>query len=1103
MLSRLMTRQLPESLLEALDQENIMLFPKEWDDLDASCNCPDRALPCKHLAAGIYLMANRIDHNPFLVFESHGFDLLAAIEKLGLLQLTATQTAPNIKHALNKPSSIDDDYHSEEALEDIWKSIDFSVIPDVSDRLDTLLKPSPLFYSKDFKQLFFTALKQGKRYADKILHEKSTRSTDEDAFHDRFGHTENWAHLHLIINDRFQTHKLYNQEGLLFDNGKAPRQKTANAPIESVLVDLLTELPNARLHQHCHTLRFLYLLNQFVIKLISQQAIIPELCQSAKEEYIIRWLPALFDESINQQFLQLAALCPEQWLSFKTKTAFLTRYQQTLTTCSLLLIAHLRHFQPPAIEKLIGEPVIDLFFTGTPETFSTFQNQEHPNTIHQWLSRLTTTRATQQLQLLIKEKDLEFSIHLQVTDSQQKRRAIALNTFMGKTEIKHDDAGAKVQILSDLALLCEYMPDMAAVIDNPRSSKLTFHFDDFSPILLHILPALKTLGMQVVLPKALQKLIKPSIKLRLSSEESADTNQGYMNLDELLTFDWAIAIGDKTVDIQTFRQMLQDSLGLVRLMDQYVLLDEADMQQLLKQLDKLPETLSSAELLQAALGNEYHGADVQIDQHIQQLLDNLSNYKPVKIPKNLNATLRPYQKSGFSWMVQNTELGFGSLIADDMGLGKTLQVIATLLHYKNTGKLDNKKALIVAPTTLLTNWQKEVTRFAPSLNVHVYHGQERSLNPKNDFDILITSYCLARRDKNKLNQSDWFILVIDEAQNIKNPKSAQSKSIKGIKANYRIAMSGTPVENRLMEYWSIFDFTNKNYLGNAKTFKEYFANPIEKERDHSCLERFQKVTGPFILRRLKSDKSIIQDLPDKIEADQICHLSSEQTALYQEVVNLTLNKIEASKGIERKGLIFQLINALKQICNHPAQYLKTKTAEIDQSGKLQSTIDLLSAIDEQSEKTLIFTQYKQMGDLLAQVLENTFHREAPFLHGGLSIKKRDQLVQDFQNEPQVRTMIVSLKAGGTGLNLTAANHIIHYDLWWNPAVEAQATDRAYRIGQKKNVMVHRLLTENTFEEKINDMLKEKKDLANLSVASGETWLTEFDDKQLKSIFSGG
>ena len=257
------------------------------------------------------------------------------------------------------------------------------------------------------------------------------------------------------------------------------------------------------------------------------------------------------------------------------------------------------------------------------------------------------------------------------------------------------------------------------------------------------------------------------------------------------------------------------------------------------------------------------------------------------------------------------------------------------------------------------------------------------------------------------------------------------------------------------------------------------------------------------MRRLKSDKSIIQDLPDKIEADQICHLSSEQTALYQEVVNLTLNKIEESEGIERRGLIFQLINALKQICNHPAQYLKTKTAEIDQSGKLQSTIDLLSAIDEQSEKTLIFTQYKQMGDLLAQVLENTFHRKAPFLHGGLSIKKRDQLVQDFQNEPQVRTMIVSLKAGGTGLNLTAANHVIHYDLWWNPAVEAQATDRAYRIGQKKNVMVHRLLTENTFEEKINDMLNEKKDLANLSVASGETWLTEFDDEQLKNIFSGG
>ncbi len=381
----------------------------------------------------------------------------------------------------------------------------------------------------------------------------------------------------------------------------------------------------------------------------------------------------------------------------------------------------------------------------------------------------------------------------------------------------------------------------------------------------------------------------------------------------------------------------------------------------------------------------------------------------------------------------------------------------------------------------------------------IYHGQNREL--ASDYDIVITSYGLARLDKKEFNKIRWFLLVIDEAQNIKNPTTEQTKAIKSLSAQHKIAMSGTPVENRLLEYWSIFDFTNKHYLGTPKQFKDLFASPIEKERDKDCLERFKKITSPFILRRLKSDKSIIQDLPDKIENNRYCSLTAEQAALYQEMVDLSLKKIETSEGIERKGLILKLINALKQICNHPSQFGKKKKARIEQSGKMEMLEEILIEIENVAEKSLIFTQYVEMGDIMAQLLEEKFQNPIPFLHGGLSRKARDEMVHQFQNSASVRILIVSLKAGGTGLNLTAANHVIHYDLWWNPAVEAQATDRAYRISQEKNVMVHRFLTTGTFEERIDEMIQGKKELANLTVGSGENWITEMSTEQLRDLLA--
>ncbi len=491
---------------------------------------------------------------------------------------------------------------------------------------------------------------------------------------------------------------------------------------------------------------------------------------------------------------------------------------------------------------------------------------------------------------------------------------------------------------------------------------------------------------------------------------------------------------------------------------------------------------------------------MELTDAARDLIKNLTKPEAVDLPDKLDATLRPYQLRGYEWLYKNARIGFGSLIADDMGLGKTLQVIATLQKFKEEGAFKKNKGLVILPTTLLTNWTKEIARFAPGLRAHIYHGPNRSKLGFEGTDLVLTTYGVVRSEEETFTKTNWPVVVIDEAQNIKNPSTAQTKAIKKIKAGVRIAMSGTPVENRLSEYWSIIDFVNKGYLGTLKKFSQDFSIPIEVDRDQHRLEVFKRMTEPFILRRVKTDKTIIQDLPDKIEMDQSCQLSGEQAALYQSVVDTALRGIEGAKdGFKRSGLIFKMMTALKQICNHPTHYLKKGGNDPAASGKSTMLLELVQQLLENGEKALVFTQYEEMGTLLQTMFAQQLKLEVPFLHGGVSRKNRDAMVEDFQNNRATRLLLLSLKAGGTGLNLTAANNVIHYDLWWNPAVEAQATDRAFRIGQTRNVLVHRLITEGTFEESINQLIQNKKELANLTVANGETWIGEYSNADLQAL----
>jgi len=863
-------------------------------------------------------------------------------------------------------------------------------------------------------------------------------------------------------------------------------------------VKWLDLIPPNRIEQLSTDLRGLFLTYHLAERLVLQSAYIPQLLRIGAKRYKIRWLPAILNESVRTIFEQVKVLCPTTLLHYKLGKEIVQATEGDYFPNLLsFFINHFVQTHHSLDLRLQAHPVNRLFFNGSLEVFKEFESREYPNAIQLWLSKYYIVEKDHVPVLQIEDLDDGFEVRTAIDDTTKPLDPpIPLKDLFAKNTFKNIRLG----VIRDLAMLSDYFPQINQVIASKGKEQLVFNSDEFVPILFKILPTIRLFGIKVLLPKALRKLLRPQMSMLLERENESGVvkKTSIISMEEMLRFKWRIALGNKLLTEQEFLKMVKQFSGIVKLNDEYLYFDENEIASLIDKIEN-PPTLDSHQLLQIALTEDYKGAKVHLDKNTKNLIDNLLKEQEIAVPDSLRATLRPYQLRGYQWMYKNSRLGFGSLIADDMGLGKTLQVIATLLKLKEDGEFETHKGLIVVPTTLLTNWQKEINKFAPDLKAHVYHGPNRSLDPLKEVDLLITTYGIARSETAKLNKKKWLTIVIDEAQNIKNPSTAQTKAIKKIKAPVKIAMSGTPVENRLSDYWSVFDFSNKGYLGTLKKFKENYANPIENDKDKKQLGKFRKVTEPFILRRLKSDKTIIKDLPDKIEKDQYCKLSPAQTALYQSVVEANMNSVESAEGIGRQGQILKLITALKQVCNHPKQFLKKGKDDPVLSGKCGLLFDLLRQLLDNGEKALIFTQYKEMGKLLVKMLEEEFELEVPFLYGGVSRKKRDEMVEDFQNNRTTRIMILSLKAGGTGLNLTAASNVIHYDLWWNPAVEAQATDRAYRIGQTRNVMVHRFITKGTFEEKINKLLQEKKNLANMTISTGEKWIGDLSNKELNEL----
>jgi hypothetical protein len=626
---------------------------------------------------------------------------------------------------------------------------------------------------------------------------------------------------------------------------------------------------------------------------------------------------------------------------------------------------------------------------------------------------------------------------------------------------------------------------------------------------------LEQAGFGVLLPAWwTRKGTKQRLSVRPHVKAPAMQGGSGLSLDQIVTFDWQVAIGDTTVSLRELEALARLKVPLVKVRGQWVQVNSEEIQAALDfWKHKAAGEGTLREVVQLALGaQEMLGglrvAGVTAEGWVEELLGQLegrTSFAELAAPDEFRGTLRPYQVRGYSWLAFLRRWGLGACLADDMGLGKTVQTLALIQRDRGAG--ERRPVLLICPTSVVGNWKKEAERFTPDLPVLIHHGGQRTRGDAfrkkvEPFALVLSSYALLHRDREILEKVGWAGVVLDEAQNIKNPETKQAQAARALKAGYRVALTGTPVENHVGDLWSILEFLNPGFLGSQAEFRRRFFVPIQAQHDADAAGRLKRLTGPFVLRRLKTDKTVIADLPDKLEMKVFCNLTREQASLYAAVVEEASKSLEEAEGIQRKGMILGTLSKLKQVCNHPAHFLGDNSPVPGRSGKLARLTEMLDEALQAGDKALVFTQFKEMGDIIQKHLQEEFGREVLFLHGGVPQKQRDRLVERFQNELDgPRVFLLSLKAGGTGLNLTAARHVFHFDRWWNPAVENQATDRAFRIGQTRNVQVHKFLCVGTLEEKIDEMIERKQEVAQRVVGAGEGWLTELSNEQLKDLFA--
>jgi SNF2 family DNA or RNA helicase len=678
------------------------------------------------------------------------------------------------------------------------------------------------------------------------------------------------------------------------------------------------------------------------------------------------------------------------------------------------------------------------------------------------------------------------------------------------------------RLLAALGYASRLFPSISRSLKGTHPQQLTLSTDEAFGFLREAAPLLEQSGFGVLVPPWWnQRGARLGMRLRVKPKgQSSEKSPGRLSMNQLFDYRWELSVGDTALSAEEFEAMVALKSPLVQIRGQWVQLDPEQIEAALRfwQSRQWEGEATLLEAMQMGLGAEETAQglpveDVAFEGWLNEWLERLTmREKLVELPPPaaLHGQLRPYQQYGFSWMEFLRRWGLGACLADDMGLGKTVQTLSLLLHDKEAGQATTP-VLLICPTSVVGNWQREVQRFAPDLSTWVHQGISRLQgDPFNAevarHDLVLTSYALARRDAEMLQAIQWRGVILDEAQNIKNPVAKQTQAIRQLPADFRLALTGTPVENRLSELWSIMQFLNPGYLGSREGFRKSFARPIEEHGDEDAARRLRSLVDPFILRRVKTDPRVIQDLPEKLEMKVYCNLNEEQASLYEAIVQESMGKVDEAEGIDRRGMILAMLMKLKQVCNHPALFLHQTSGQATvvsemagRSGKLDRLVAMLEEAVSAGDHALIFTQFAEMGHMLHSFLPQALGCPTLFLHGGTPGPQRDQMVARFQSADGPPIFILSLKAGGTGLNLMHANHVFHFDRWWNPAVEDQATDRAFRIGQTRNVQVHKFVSLGTLEEMIDDLIESKRSLAQAIVGSGENWLTEMSTDDLRQM----
>jgi SNF2 family DNA or RNA helicase len=824
---------------------------------------------------------------------------------------------------------------------------------------------------------------------------------------------------------------------------------------------------------------------------------------------------------------------PSKDIEFATSESLLRHFSEYLLHD---LVTHTP--STAAFDKKIDNSLINYCFY--PQQHNPLTSNAHLEEYQQWLAwkqKITTVYNSNfhlcfQLHAAEPENIDNWQIQFLVADKKDPSLKLALGDYWlmnSKTKAGVQQQFGKdfeTNLLLNLGYAAKMYPKLWQGMETAQPNGLKLTLTEAFDFLKETAWVLEGAGFKIIVPAWYTPAGRRRAKMRLKASSGGKSatktkNKGYFNLDSLVEYQYQLAIGEEEVSITEWQQLVDAKTPLIHFRGQWMELDRDKMQEFLKfwqsHGDEKPQ-MTMLEFLQrsAEAGDDW---EVEHDGFLSEMMEKLqdkSQFEPVADLVKLQGTLREYQKRGVSWLSYLEQLGLNGCLADDMGLGKSIQVIARLIQEREVASDGKKKkplsvlpTLLIAPTSVVGNWLREIDKFAPHLKARVHHGSDRLLD-LSEFkadclqqDVVITSFTLARKDAKLLGSLEWQRIVLDEAQNIKNPKAAQTKAILKLSAQHRLALTGTPVENRLLDLWSIFNFLNPGYLGKQAQFRKSFEIPIQKDNNKVKSVTLKKLVEPLILRRVKTDKSIINDLPDKVEQKLYTNLTKEQASLYEAVVKDVDNKIQNTAGMERKGLILATLMKLKQICNHPAQFLQDGSDFLPtRSHKVSRLGEMVEEAMAEGESILIFSQFTEICQALEKQIKHSLHCNTYYLHGGTTRKRREKMITEFQApETEASVFILSLKAGGVGITLTKANHVFHFDRWWNPAVEDQATDRAFRIGQQKNVFVHKFVSIGTLEEKIDQMIEDKKKVADAVIGSDESWLTELDNEAFKELIA--